>query len=756
MSGRQIAAAILAGIALLVGATFTTLWVLSLHRRNQALAEVEQLLDSNNFVNHRKAGRLMQQLGTRYPSDGRLWLEAARVDAQLALEFGAARNESAGRYLRRARDGGISKAKASPVQATLLLHQGELEQADLVLAAAGQLSDRDAAELVYLRGLWCLRRGQYEEAHKRLKAVEELPWQGLKRRGFVARAKAFMAQGDLAGARTLLGPPAKEPGNDIAQLLLQAHLALMEGEGLDEGAQAAEAVVTTKRKQAAPGQVAWAELLLARYGLAKQDRDLANTKIAAALKTRPVGDPLFGALLAETYLKLEDLDEAHEEAQKALKLAPTLPQLVTVYAETLFLRGETGEAERLLGGIDGTPEANLLLGRMALSRGETGEAKRALTLVKVASPLGAQAQLWLARVHLREGKAAKAVQILEPVLETDHPPQEVIMVLSKAYLELNQLAQAQSMLGRLAEERPDAPMISLNLGELYVRSASYEKAIPYLQKVVDSNPENASALALLGQAHEGLGHAAQATKLYKRALRLDNPPGEAVLGLVQVALAWGDLDRAEELLKRAPEDSPAGPLAMSQGMLALHRYQPGPALEALRKAVAARPDDPAVHALHGDALMAQESGVNLKAARRAYKKALTLSANYPPALVGLAEAALLSAKLRQAKKMLARTTRAMEQAATPPRLRARVLTLRGRYSFEVDGDSQQAVTLLQKAVELDDKLAETHLTLGFAQEDLGEGRKACHHFRTYLSLVAKGPAQDRQAAQGGVNEHCRN
>jgi Flp pilus assembly protein TadD len=102
-----------------------------------------------------------------------------------------------------------------------------------------------------------------------------------------------------------------------------------------------------------------------------------------------------------------------------------------------------------------------------------------------------------------------------------------------------------------------------------------------------------------------------------------------------------------------------------------------------------------------------------------------------------------------------RADRVVEKGGASKTLAARLSTVKGRFAGEFNGEYGEARQHLEKALELDENLAEAHLSLGTALQELNRTRDACTHYRRYLELVKQGPPQDLEYARQRERETCR-
>jgi tetratricopeptide (TPR) repeat protein len=120
----------------------------------------------------------------------------------------------------------------------------------------------------------------------------------------------------------------------------------------------------------------------------------------------------------------------------------------------------------------------------------------------------------------------------------------------------------------------------------------YTEALAILTPVVDSNPNDADALAHVGVATHRAGASAEARKTLKRALQIDPNHLIAYKGLVQACYALGEYEEVKSAALNAQRLAPTDhePLIM-YGIACMHRFEIEPAADAFSKAVELAPND---------------------------------------------------------------------------------------------------------------------------------------------------------------------
>ncbi|AZP03967.1 AAA family ATPase [Jeotgalibaca ciconiae] len=103
---------------------------------------------------------------------------------------------------------------------------------------------------------------------------------------------------------------------------------------------------------------------------------------------------------------------------------------------------------------------------------------------------------------------------------------------------------------------PDHPQVNYLLGLSYYRNHDYNKAMAYVQKAVETNPEADSYLVLLAQLYLQQNFTDEAKQLAERAYAINEKNWEAARILASLAFERNQLDRALEMTEVVLERQP--------------------------------------------------------------------------------------------------------------------------------------------------------------------------------------------------------
>ena len=384
----------------------------------------------------------------------------------------------------------------------------------------------------------------------------------------------------------------------------------------------------------------------------------------------------------------------------ALKAIREFEQLSSVYAQNPQVRYQLGVAY-LLSIKTAAP--------MDAQKGLTAAENSLSEAVKL-DPKFQQAALLLAELKMRKGSPAAAVDLLAPLANERVKIAPAYTMLASAYQAQGQGDQALATYRRMAEVFPQDPQPLMSIGrmlqerrDLAGARAALEKSVsissgylPAIERLVDLDITEQKFAAAISRIQE----------------QVDRDPKVALAWAVRakIYLAQRDFARAEpDLLKAIDLDSnfEAAYILLAQLYVASNR--PEMAIEKLNSYIEKKPTVPALMTLAS----IQERAKNFTAARDAYEKALTVTANFLPALNNLA--VLYSEHLGQPDKAYDSAKKARDLAPNEPHAADTlgwVLFKRAEY--------RNALPLLQESAGKLPDSAEVQFHLGMTHYMLGQ------------------------------------
>jgi tetratricopeptide (TPR) repeat protein len=241
-----------------------------------------------------------------------------------------------------------------------------------------------------------------------------------------------------------------------------------------------------------------------------------------------------------------------------------------------------------------------LLGRHLESQGKIDEAiaahKRAIEL----DPGSPELRVELADLYARQNNAPAAVAEAEAALAKAPANADANRILGMAYAEFadrnlplrpgddpsTYLAKA---IDRLEKARTDIPDLGLDvvLGQLYLQSGAFDKAVPLLRRVVDSQPGSIDAVVLLSTAAESAGRPDEAVTVLESFLRLNPGSYRAQVRVAEIREAQERWDAAADAYGKAQSLNPRAPLTSRRAVALLSAGRPAEARDAVQASLAA-------------------------------------------------------------------------------------------------------------------------------------------------------------------------
>jgi putative PEP-CTERM system TPR-repeat lipoprotein len=629
----------------------------------------------------------------------------------------------------------------------------------------------------------------------------------------VASARDYIAKGDHNSAVIQLRNAVQKAPNDGEVRLLLA------GELLQ--VQDAEGAVKEYRRalelQVAPERVypSLARALLEANSADKVVAELADKNVADAAAQADLQTSI-----GQAYLTTGKAKEARSFFAKALAASPGYPNAKLGEARILAVEGKTAEAGKLvdevLASSPNEPEGLFLKGELLRESGRTDEAIAAFEQVIKARPRTVTARRELASLLMQKKEYDQAASQIETVRKIAPRDPQVLYLDAQMALHRGQMAEARNGIQQLLKVSPDnVPGLILG-GRIELDSGSYAIAEQYLRKALSNAPRaaparqllvtlylqtgqptraletlqpllaksdlDAATLVLAGEVYFANRDLKTATAYLEKAASLGTQSASVQTRLAQVRLASGDVDRAmkdlQAISKAEPDQIQADVTLVTAWM---QRKEFDKAFDAARVLEQKQPGNPLSFQLLGAVFLAKD---DVKSARAAFEKALTLQSSYLPSLQALArldlqdanaaagrkryEAALakdpenaalliafaaylraIGAEQREAGALLERALQAAPDAAEP-RVALAEFYLRS-------GDATRALDVAQQAnviIPNDPRIVEV---LGMAQQATGNSGQAIETYRQLVVLLPQSAnAQVRLArAHAAVKEYPR-
>jgi tetratricopeptide (TPR) repeat protein len=187
-----------------------------------------------------------------------------------------------------------------------------------------------------------------------------------------------------------------------------------------------------------------------------------------------------GHILGHAYLQTGQIDRARDAFARTFNVKPASAAAHLLTAQMMIrLQLEAAAAEELKRAVakdSALPQANLLLGQLALFRGQFDESV-ALTQRELAiAPGNAMAYYQLGDAYLRQARIDEAIAALQQSLWVNPFYSGPYILLGKAYTQKRQPATAEGMLRRAIEYDPNNRTAHYLLAQLLQQTGRAEEA----------------------------------------------------------------------------------------------------------------------------------------------------------------------------------------------------------------------------------------------------------------------------------------
>lgn len=336
----------------------------------------------------------------------------------------------------------------------------------------------------------------------------------------------------------------------------------------------------------------------------------------------------------------------------------------------------------------------------------------------------------LGLVYAAQSEDAKANEHLAKAVRLKPDSVAARSNLAASYAKLGKLDQAQEQFSKAVELEPNNFDTNHNLGEMYVRRGIVAKAVPYLEKAQRINPASYDNGYDLTLAYMVSGHLSDARNSAKALLQVKET-GEAHNLLAQIEEKDGNIITAANEFQAAARLEPSeSNLFDWGGELLVHRTL-DPAVQVFEEGTRRFPNSPRLMVGLG---MAYYARGNYDDAVKAFVKGSDLDPNDARCYQFLSRA--YDSSPSQANEVIERFRRFAELQPNNGRaLYYYAMSLwKGKRAQDPSLDLEQVRTLLQRAVAADPTLAEAHLQFGNLNADRGKFAEAIPEYQRALEL----------------------
>ena len=400
-----------------------------------------------------------------------------------------------------------------------------------------------------------------------------------------------------------------------------------------------------------PGAQAALKTLLGEAYLGLGQTKEAREAFAAALAAKP-GYPQARVGDARLLAIDRDLAGAMKVTDEVLTQSPALPEALSLKADLLLAENKTAEAVKVMGElIKAQPynaQARFALGSLLIAMQQYDQAATEIESMKKALPQDVRSRYLEALLAFRKGDSAKARDPIQQVLRVapDHAPSQLLA--GAIEYQLGAFGTAEEHLRKVLSRYPNSIYARNLLTATYLRTGQAGKAEETIEPALKIAPKDPTVLRIAGEVALANNRLADASKYYDQAVALDKDSAIARTRLAQVRLATGDTDRAFKDLEAASDlDDTQYQADLSLITAHLRRKEFDQALAATATLEKKQPNNPLTYNVKGVVYAAKG---DVKSARAAFEKALSLQFNYLAAARNLARFDLADKKPEDAKK----------------------------------------------------------------------------------------------------------
>lgn len=466
-------------------------------------------------------------------------------------------------------------AKASPnhplvnyLRALAARQNNDLDGAQAALREVLRVAPNHAPSLLQAGQIHYMRR-EFEQAREVLQRyLAQLP-DNLAAKKLLAAVYIELKQGQQAV--DLLGPLAAQAPND-PQLLAMLGTAHMSQRDFKAGRS-----YLGQAANLAPDAAAIRTQLAVSH-LASGDSADAITELEAALASNPEFSRA-DVLLILTHFQNREFDQALAAARKLADKQPDNAQVRNLLGAAYEGKKDFAmarESYRKAVELDpGYVTAALNLARLDLRDGKRDQARAAYEAVLEKHKDQPVALVALAKMASDDGRAREGIVLLERAREKNPRAIQPRLILANYQLRRGNAAEALTLAREAYDISPQLPAAVLILSRAQIANGLPDEAISALSELAERYPQSAEVPMQLALAYGQKRDVENTRRALERVLELQPGNPRATLGLGNLALRTGDLDKAASIANTLQHDQPKSPAGFSlQGDVLMARNQP--------------------------------------------------------------------------------------------------------------------------------------------------------------------------------------
>lgn len=502
-------------------------------------------------------------------------------------------------------------------RATLNVALGRLETAEADVKKITQLAPQSLSSS-YLQALLNFERKKYPEARDHLQEVfkitpDHMP--SILLAGATDYSLGSYKQAESHLARYL----SRHPGHSYGRRVLAA-TQLKQGE--------ADKALETLAPLLAAGTLDVQALVLAgeAYRI-KHDPSKAAEYLARATEIDP-GNAAIQAQLGFSHLAAGDSQLAIAELENAASLDSGQHRADILLAMAHLDRKEYDKALAAIDALEkklkNSALPHTLRGNVFLGKNDLSSARRSFEQALAIDPAFFPAIARLAQLDIRDKKPDVAQKRFERVLDKDKKNLQATMALAELATMNDKEKEHVKWLDKAAKDHPTAIPPRAALVKRHLAQKDFQKALAIANETVSANPDNPTALDLLGSVQLAMNDTPSAVSTFTKLTQQAAHSPDAHLRLATAQIADNKLAAARSTLHKALKLKPDHePSLAAMIRLEMSNDKPEQALQIARQIQADRPQSPAGFEHEGDIQLNQK---NPALAIKAYEQALAKGA----------------------------------------------------------------------------------------------------------------------------------
>jgi tetratricopeptide (TPR) repeat protein len=196
-----------------------------------------------------------------------------------------------------------------------------------------------------------------------------------------------------------------------------------------------------------------------------------------------------------------------------------------------------------------------------------------------------------AKVNLTAGNPDKAADDAGKAIGLDSLQGKYYLILAKAYKAMGQANAGIIPAVRAEQLNYQSPDLYVTLGEMYIQTKEYNKALEYLDKALKLYPYEENAYYLKGVVYSETGDTTNAIYSYRTSVEQNPVFTEGYNALAEIYIGKKLYDIAMQYvnagIRFTPED---GELIFNRGLIFFHTQQPDSARNLFKKAIFYEPE----------------------------------------------------------------------------------------------------------------------------------------------------------------------